>query len=128
MIRVDPDGRAVRILKKINTFALVCFAWIFFRANSLSDLGLLLTKLFTDWQFNSAYFVGTLDFVGLTVIGAVTSLLSVLVLSRMDSGAFSVPHGRRSSARYVYAVWAVVIAWALLMMGDGSSNFIYFQF
>ena len=129
LIHVDPDCRAVRILKKVNTFILVSFAWIFFRANSFADLGVLLSKLFTDWSVSPSYFAGTLDRMDLTALALLTAVLSILVLDRMDAcGLGEASTRRRSASRYVFTVWAVAVAWLILMMGDGSSNFIYFQF
>lgn len=34
---VDTKSAPIVILRRLNTFALVCFSWVFFRANSLSD-------------------------------------------------------------------------------------------
>ena len=133
-LHVDPSCKAVRLLKRFNTFLLVSFAWIFFRANSFSDLLILLKKLFTDWSLEASYFAGTLDHMELTVIGIVTSVLSILVMNRMDLhrlGAPTLSDGRvrvQSASRYVLIVWTVVLAWLLLLMGDGASSFIYFQF
>lgn len=132
---IDPKKAiGVRLLRRAVTFALVCFAWIFFRANSFSDLLLLLGKLFTDWQFDLTYFTGSFKAMGMTVVGAVTTALSLLILRRMDiSGLSAVPTAggaipRSSSARYVLTLWAIFFAWLLLLAGDGASSFIYFQF
>lgn len=134
-LHVDPKCTGVRLLKRFNTFVLVCFAWIFFRANSFDDLLILLRKLFTDWEFNLSYFKGTLESMELTVVAIVTSILSLLIMQRMDAqklGEKTTKDGlltlQPTAARYVYIVWAIVLAWLLLLMGDGASSFIYFQF
>ena len=36
-----------RLAKQLATFAFVCFAWIFFRAGSLSDARLIISRIFT---------------------------------------------------------------------------------
>ena len=131
-LHVSPDSKAVHLLKRFNTFLLVCFGWIFFRANSFGDLTLLLKKLFTDWRFDGAYFTATLDSMGLTLTAILTSVLSLLVLQRLDvtqldsvraNGKIALP-----VSRYVLAVWVIALAWVLLLAGDGASSFIYFQF
>jgi hypothetical protein len=139
-MHIDPASKGVRLLKRFNTFVLVCFAWIFFRANSFEDLAVLLRKLFTDWSFDLSYFTGTLDAMELTAVGIVTSILAVLVMNRMDVTGLAAPTLKgtgegeiltarpQTAARYVYLVWAVVLAWLLLLAGDGASSFIYFQF
>lgn len=134
LLKIDKDCRAVHIIKRINTFILVSFAWIFFRANSFSDLSLLLSKLFTDWRVDLSYFASTLESMEFTAISAITAIFSILILDRLDVGGLShrekdgITVRERSAARYVYTVWAIALAWLLLMLGDGASSFIYFQF
>ena len=44
-----PDSLVKKVpyfLKVLVTFALTCFAWIFFRANSLADAGYILNHMF----------------------------------------------------------------------------------
>ena len=43
--------RVPLILKRAWVFAYVCFAWIFFRASSLSDAGLIVGRIFSAaWE------------------------------------------------------------------------------
>ncbi|MBP9903211.1 MAG: MBOAT family protein [Verrucomicrobia subdivision 3 bacterium] len=43
--------RVPRLLKQVGVFMFVCFAWIFFRANSLADALLIVNRIFTSaWQ------------------------------------------------------------------------------
>lgn len=135
LLHIDPECKGVRYLKKWNTFLLVCFAWMFFRANSFSDLGVLITKLFTDWSFQLTYYTKTLNHMGLTTLGIITSILSILVMRQMDVCGLGYGNdkerviiGRPSGTRYVYVVWTIVLAWLMLVAGDGASSFIYFQF
>ena len=133
-IHVDPAGKFVRMLKRIGTFFLVAFSWIFFRANNFEELGVLLSKLFTDWSFSLEYFKGTLDHMELTALGIVLSVLSLLVMRRMDIDGLDAPVSKSGvkraqlGVRYVYIVWIVLLAWMILALGDGASAFIYFQF
>ena len=130
-LHVASDAKILCFLRKMTTFALVCFAWIFFRANSMSDALLLVKKLFTDWSLSDVYFRTTLDHMGLTLIAALTSLLSVCVMNRMDSNQLRLAckgDGAVPVFRYAYVVWTIALAWLLLLAGDGASSFIYFQF
>ncbi len=132
---VSPDSRVLHGIKRLNTFALVCFAWIFFRANTFSELKILLSKLVTDWSFTASYFADTLSSMGITAEGAVITLLSIVVMFMLDR--LSVKRKEKSVSRFegerlipvgAYLVWAVAIAWVLLLVNDGASSFIYFQF
>ena len=135
-LHVDPKSKGVRMLKRFNTFLLVCFSWMMFRANSFDDLFTMIRKLCTDWQWNLEYFSKTLSDMGLTAIGIVISILSILIMNRMDAITLSdrdesgevIPRKGLATARYVLIVWVVVIAWLMLLAGDGASSFIYFQF
>ena len=139
-LHIDPRGRFVRTLRRFNTFLLVCFGWIFFRAASVPNMRsfaavkILLTKLFTDWGAGS--FGAALELCGLTLPAILTTVLSLLVLQRLDATGMNLsspepsglPVRTAEPARFAYAVWAVALAWLLLLAGDGASSFIYFQF
>lgn len=115
-------------VRRFFTFALVCFAWIFFRANNLSDLGILLGKLFSGWGSLS----GTLSAMGLGATAIIVTLLSVIIMTELDiltgddePEAVICP-SRKTSV--VWCVWAVACAWLMLLSVGGASSFIYFQF
>lgn len=131
-IKLPQDNVFTVFVKRAVTFTLVCFAWIFFRANSLGDCGTLIAKLFTDWSGCKA----ALDAIGFDVRAFLTVLFMILLLvlcrhvtapQNTDVGSWcktSVAH----SIVYVYLVMAIVVAWLALVSGGGASSFIYFQF
>ncbi len=130
-MHVARDSKALHASRRIVTFVLVCFAWIFFRANSMGDAMLLIKKLFTDWSLSDVYIQGTIDHLGLTLIAVLISLLSIYVMNRMDINQLRLGQegdGAVPVFRYAYIIWAIAIAWLLLLVGDGASSFIYFQF
>jgi len=117
-------------LRRFNTFLLVCFAWIFFRANSMSDAVSLVGTLFTGW---GAGIGETLTQMGITAVGAVTTVASLLTLLMIDrllvyedrEDGSEVLVGKGS---FVYFIWVILLAWVLLLSKDMSGTFIYFQF
>lgn len=135
---VSQDAAWLSMLKRFNTFVLVCFAWIFFRANTVSELGVLISKLFTDWSFNAEYFKSAFDTMGLTLTGAIVTVLSIIVMAQLDRGGLERDSSRSlaiggertalPSINSAYIIWIIALAWILLLMGDGASSFIYFQF
>jgi len=125
---IDTASRPVRAFRTAVTFVLVCFAWIFFRANNTSDLLLILGKLFTS--FGASTFANEL---GLTLGGAVVMILSIIIMVLLDRkltlAQYDCPSGARLfGGTEFYLVWAIIFAWLMLLAGDGSSAFIYFQF
>ena len=130
-MHINRDGTGLRLFRRVVTFGLVCFAWIFFRANSMADATLLIRKLFTEWSFSGAYFSATIDHMGLTIVTTLISLLSIYIMNRMDINQLRLSRkgdGMVPVFRYAYVVWVIAIAWLLLLAGDGASSFIYFQF
>ena len=120
--------------RRVITFILVCLAWMIFRANSFSDLGVLFKTLFTGW--GGVSIAASLDSLGLSVVNLVTIVLSVIVLKQLDlqintrpdldNSALSISPSR--SVVYVALSWIVAVAWIILLASNAESAFIYFQF
>lgn len=130
VLRINTESKLFALWQRFCTFVLVCFAWIFFRANSTTELGVLLGKLFTGW--NAQAIESTLSTMGITVTSALVILLSVLILSMLDSlgsDEHSLENGTVSKEMTVAVIsLTVAAAWMLLLSVGGASAFIYFQF
>jgi alginate O-acetyltransferase complex protein AlgI len=114
------DTVGLRAVKRLATFHLVCFAWVFFRAPSLAGVGQVLGRLVAGW-------------------GAATTLVTpaVLVALVVGIGAQYVPRGVVNRglvgfSRLRPAVQGLVLAVALMVIDalgpEGVAAFIYFQF
>ena len=125
--------RLRRALGVAGTFALVAYAWIFFRANSLADAVFISQHLLSGWQGLNSPRLGTLllDFSQhyrpelAVATGAVGLMLAVEYLGQ-----------RRSPQAWVAAQgpavrWAAYAGLTLIILYLGvfnSTSFIYFQF
>jgi D-alanyl-lipoteichoic acid acyltransferase DltB (MBOAT superfamily) len=128
-IGINREGKLYAWGQRITTFLLVDFAWLFFRANNMGEAVTLLGAFFTNFGSLS----GTLKTMGLDTVAILTTVLSIITLYVIDNlhkyeevedgGAVLVGKGS-----FVYFVWIVFIAWALLLSKDMASSFIYFQF
>lgn len=133
---IDESAPWVQTMRRVITFILVDFAWIFFRANSFSDLAKLMKSLFTDWEFTYAYIADSFAAMDLTVVAVGIILAAIFIMNRMDitdltpAPSDGTPEDRSAvaSIRYTYLIWIIAVAWLLLLIGDGASSFIYFQF
>lgn len=103
---------------RVLTFSLVSFAWLFFRADSLSDVGILLSRLATGWQ---------LPVMGLTPDGILRIALSLLCLHLIERRTISENAGAAVQAVF-YLVTVIGIGAILLLASSGQNAFIYFQF
>lgn len=124
-----PPATPVRLwLCRLRTFALVCLAWVFFRAQSIPDALRCLWVLPTGW-----------DAPGLAAAAALLALTPWMAL-RLGFGVAALALLRRlpraaqgmAPARQGFLVFslsmAVALAWLGLAAGDGASAFLYFQF
>ena len=128
-IGLSKDSIGVKIARRIITFILVCFGWLFFRANSMSDAVLLLKTLVTGRGGTA----GTLSAMGLSLTAIATTVLSILILVMIDSllRYEDAPDGSDALTKngaFIYFIWIILFAWGLLLSKDMMSTFIYFQF
>jgi alginate O-acetyltransferase complex protein AlgI len=115
-----PDTTGRRILERFVTFQLVCFAWIFFRADSFGTAWEMITGLFTGWGEASPLVTGGV-------------LLAIAVGIGSQYLPARLPHQLMERfGRLPAAGQAVVLALALMLtnaMGpEGVAPFIYFRF
>jgi Predicted membrane protein involved in D-alanine export len=136
-LKVNPDGAVAARWKNAWTFVLVCFAWVFFRANNVTELGILLNRLLFAWGSGLTQVLASLSGIGLGAVQMAIVVLSVYVISILDispgviSSSLSGDGGKLGflrTNRYVLSVWVIAVAWLILLTGDGASAFIYFQF
>jgi len=113
-----------KIIQIVTTFCLVTFAWIFFRANTVTDAFLIVKKIFTE--------LGPLSLNGsliLTMLYAFSGIaLLFLVELYMEYSSREVPLLQHSSVYVKYASYAVGIVYILLFGVFDGGQFIYFQF
>ena len=128
---IKPESKLLACYQTAMVFLLCNFALIFFRANSVADLGLLLKNLFTNWNFSN-----TLALLDISEIQLLTAGISILAMSLMDrmlvqGWPIRQPRQDGSLLKVAVALWlgmAILAAWIALLAGDGAAAFIYFQF
>lgn len=136
-LHINREASAYAWWERFVTFVLVGFAWIFFRANNLSDLGTLISRLFTGWGGEN-YWKTSLSLLNITpaeIIVVILSiiimnLLDILIMQNKDSTRFNSYDGKACvrDNSYVYLLMCIGVAWLVLLAGGGASSFIYFQF
>ncbi len=112
------------LFKVAVTFTLICFSWIFFRANSLSDAIYIITHIFP------------LNFAGLSSAFTTYQLISCSFLALLFAGISYFSRNSNPISRFFYAhrsfrYICYLTLFALIMMFGVTVNetaFIYFQF
>ena len=129
-IGLAPKGKLITYLRRFIVFILVDFAWLFFRANTTGEAFSLIGTLFTGWDKGLSQ---TLSLMGL---GATEILMTVLMIATLimidhllkyedvEGGSYVLTR----NGSFIYYVWMIMFAWAILLSKDMSSTFIYFQF
>jgi D-alanyl-lipoteichoic acid acyltransferase DltB (MBOAT superfamily) len=123
ILRKTPYLNFVRI---VVTFHLVCVAWMFFRANSVEDVGILFSNLFTD-----KFFQAKINIVNFSIIQWGTIVLSIILLEAFHI----IQKFPRIIARFeqlsVFCRWSLYYLFMIFIILFGKYNtqqFIYFQF
>ena len=107
-------SRVPKSIKQIFVFGLVCFAWIFFRASSVSDATTVIAGIFTSgWQDPEF---------PILVAGLVAS---VWLYQFLYESTFR-PWLERPAVRTLLVVF--MLLYLCIVPGSGGQAFIYFQF
>jgi alginate O-acetyltransferase complex protein AlgI len=110
------------LIKVIATFLLICFSWIFFRANSIGDAFTVIKKIFT---FKGPVFAPEPFMIIYPIIG----IFILLVVEITDS--YKLTHMvifNQKNTFFRYASYLFIIAIILLLGVFDGGQFIYFQF
>jgi alginate O-acetyltransferase complex protein AlgI len=117
-----PDTRGRRVAARTITFAIVCFAWVFFRSESLGNAEQILARL-----FDPAYWFDASPLVTVGVLLAIAAGILEQYVPRHTWG--------RLMARFSHlapVVQGLVLGVSLLVINTmgprGVAPFIYFQF
>jgi D-alanyl-lipoteichoic acid acyltransferase DltB (MBOAT superfamily) len=117
-------SKFIHVLRVILVFALALVAWVFFRAENMSDAWYIVTNMFTGW--NRLPYLGSSAFE--TVLAFSLIILLYIIQILQYRGVVSIYMGATVVPRYLrwagYAMLMIMIA----MFGISSAQFIYFQF
>lgn len=134
-LHINRDSKGFHVYQTVITFILVTFAWMFFRANNTADLMVLLNRLFTSWSTPVSEVMSAMGLTGTGVILSVLSVACMVFYDRLvvhdekpDSSGLLKSVVAVDKGKSLVAVWCIMIAWIVLLAGDGASSFIYFQF
>lgn len=111
---------AKKIFHWATTFVLVCFAWILFRANNLSDAVSVVTGIFTN--------LGTPkpEYANFIAIGLAMTVLLTKEFADEFNWKIRVADSKSWLVRLIYLI--IMIAYIILFGVLGGDQFIYFQF
>ena len=142
-VGLPEESRLRKTIQVCITFILVCFAWVFFRANTMQDAFLIMAKL-ARLPLELAGHVRGLSRVG--IIGTIRSMFEtndfgltalglsgifIVILLITDVSIWKAPNGTMAKQKPLVLRWAWYYALILAILfrwNAGSSQFIYFTF
>lgn len=118
-----PRPKSMQLLSRVVTFALVCLAWIFFRANTVEDAFTIATSILTFKP--GGLFIGFAAGLAYSVL-----LIIFLMLAEINyeyfNNKFSLIYNRSAIVRNIGYLLLLIV---LLLIGVfNGGQFIYFQF
>lgn len=126
------SGPITRVLRISLTFAVVCIAWVFFRADSIADAYTYLTAMTRGWTNLQLY---ALDWItaerstgGLGIPYALT-LIAFLYIAETFARDGNFPSAILRQSTPIRWTWYIATALAIMNLGTLNERpFIYFQF
>lgn len=114
------------------TFLLLCFTWIFFRANTIQDAFWIISRLFWDASRPLSYLQTAAVCLGMSFLSIIGMLLSIVVLGIYDGISLKQDVIRLISRQRCFVRWPVyvllLVTIALFSNKGIATEFIYFQF
>ncbi|MCI8805140.1 MAG: MBOAT family protein [Clostridiales bacterium] len=129
-----PQFFLLTFFRIIITFTLVSFAWIFFRANTISDAFYIIKNISSDFNnvTNAQYMYELLNSMGLSIYEILICLCSILFLIMVELfERKTVIHYKLNSIPFILRfIFYYVVVIAILALGvfGNDKQFIYFQF
>ena len=127
-IDISPWQRMRTLLCTLITFCVVSYAWMFFRANSISDAWYMVRNMFTDWNVSVALQRMAMDTMGLIKVGGATCFILIFDYFNQKADMLASMNKLPAVIRWGIYTGAALVVLVLCMHGGVSQQFIYFNF
>lgn len=121
-------SRPVKFLLTLVTFCIVSYAWMFFRANSISEALYIVRSMFTDFNLQDAMAQMTMS--NKSVIKTTAAIVLLLVYDHFNErGDLLLKMNKmKAPARWVVYIASAILVIALKTHNTEVQEFIYFKF
>jgi len=135
-LKIDTKTTMFKIGQISLTFALVCFAWIFFRAPTFFDALQIIEIILLNFGFTDIFdrFLYGVQYFGLNHRNAIAAGVSILVLFIVDQMQTRMDVRETIAQKNIFLRWGIYYAlvFAIILLGvfgfGVSNEFLYFQF
>ena len=130
--RADAKGKPisgpVKAVLTLITFCVVSYAWMFFRANSISEAFYIVRSMFTDLSLSGAMAQMTMS--GKSVVKTTAAIVLLIIFDCFNEKRDLLKELNRlpSFVRFAVYVLAAIVVIALKVNNNYAQEFIYFRF
>ena len=120
--------RPVKMLLTLLTFCIVSYAWMFFRANSISEAFYIVRSMFTDLSLSGAMEQMTMS--GRSVVKTTLAIILLIIFDLFNERKDMLMQLSRLKAplRWVIYIVSAIVVIALKVNNQFAQEFIYFKF
>ena len=120
--------KPVKILLTLLTFCIVSYAWMFFRANSISEAFYIVRSMFTDLSISGAMEQMTMS--GRSVIKTTLAIILLIIFDLFNERKDMLMQLSRLKAplKWVIYIVSAIVVIALKVNNQFAQEFIYFKF
>ncbi len=118
----------VKLLLTLLTFCIVSYAWMFFRANSISEAFYIVRSMFSDFNLRDAMAQMTMSNKSVIKTGAAIILLLIYDHFNERGDLLMKMNKMKAPVRFVIYVLSAILVIALKTHNTEAQEFIYFKF
>ena len=120
--------KPVKILLTLLTFCIVSYAWMFFRANSISEAFYIVRSMFTDLSISGAMEQMTMS--GRSVVKTTLAIILLIIFDLFNERKDMLMQISRLKAplKWVIYIVSAIVVIALKVNNQFAQEFIYFKF
>ena len=115
-------------VKRMGVFLFACVAWVFFRAESFKDAGYVLVNAVTGPADLSSYFANNTGAFSAGLLGAAVATVVLYVYDRAALKTDPIMKISSMGKWHRHAVYIAMLLAIVLLMAEGETEFVYFQF
>lgn len=119
-----------KVLSTCFTFILMSFLWIIFRAQTIQDVGIAFSRIFTSFIYGTGYDLFKDVYLITFIVLSIILLLNIKKLPKLydKSKAENQEKLGVNVLLYLSLIFLIGLTWIYLLETKGESGFIYFQF
>ncbi len=128
-VAVKKENKIQKLINTIIVFILVTCAWVFFKANTISDAFYVFQNMFDGISNLSSYITIGFHEIGITRKVLLVIIMNLFILFIVDLSEFKGTKENAQNSILSYSFYSLLLVVIILFSPKGvASQFVYFQF